>query len=118
MTKLHQFHRIVENIRFTTEDLEALTIDEERTAERRGRSKWRLGSRPPSISRPKKNNNTQIVQADEFCMGILGLEKSKKRHPNCFKTRKIAIKAHELTPTILLSSLLFLSPPPPPPPPP
>ena len=37
MTKLHQFHRIVENIRFTTEDLEALTIDEERTAERRGR---------------------------------------------------------------------------------
>ena len=65
----------------------------------------------------KKNNNTQIVQADEFCMGILGLEKSKKRHPNCFKTRKIAIKAHEWTPTILLSSLLFLSPPPPPPPP-
>ena len=58
MTKLHQFHRIVENIRFTTEDLEALTIDEERTAERRGRnrgrSKWRLGSRPPRISRPKK----------------------------------------------------------------
>lgn len=57
MTKLHQFHRIVENIRFTTEDLEALTIDEERTAERRGRSKWRLGSRPPSIQGQKKQQH-------------------------------------------------------------
>ena len=44
MTKLHQFHRIVENIRFTTWDLEALRSpyiaidDAERNAERRGRS--------------------------------------------------------------------------------
>ena len=35
-------------------------------------------------------------------MGILGLEKSKKRHPNSFQTRQIAIKP----PTILLSNLL------------
>ena len=44
-------------------------------------------------------------------MGILGLEKSKKRQPNSFKTRQIAIKP----PIILLPSLL--SPPHPPPPP-
>ena len=50
-----------------------------------------------------------------FNKGILGLEKSKKRHPNAFNTRQIPIKPHEATPTILLSSLLFLSPPLPPP---
>lgn len=64
MTKLHQFHRIVENIRFTTEDLEALRIleapiDAERNAEGRVDPTWRLGTRPPSISWQKKNNNNR-----------------------------------------------------------
>lgn len=121
MTKLHQFHQIEENIRFTTEDLEALHIDEERFAERRGRWKWRLGTRPPSISRQKKTT-TETIDSPSwrllyicFNMGILGLEKSQKRHPNSFKTRQIAIKPHELTPIILLSSLSSPSPPPLPP---
>lgn len=78
------------------------------------------------MAEKKQQRKPQTAQAHEFYIyagayrlliygsfnkGILGLEKSRKRHPNSFKTRHIAIKP----PTTLLSSLL--SPPHPSPPP-
>ena len=79
------------------------------------------------MAEKKQQRKPQTAQAHEFCIyagahrlliygsfnkGILGLEKSRKRHPNSFKTRHIAIKP----PTTLLSSLLSLPHPSPPPP--
>lgn len=130
MTKLHQFHLIVENIRFTTEDLEALRSPYRGTQRGTTRS-IQNGDQAPGLpvfyGRKKQQRKPQTAQAHEFYIyagayrlliygsfnkGILGLEKSRKRHPNSFKTRHIAIKP----PTTLLSSLL--SPPHCPPPPP
>jgi len=85
MTNLHQFHRIVENIRFITEDLEA-PIDRRETT--RSRSIQKASRHQDSQSFiAKKKRKPQSTQAHEFCLyeslrgfsnRILGLEKGKK----------------------------------------
>ena len=69
MTKLHQFHRIVENIRFTTKDLEALRSpyiaidDAERNAERRGESKMATRHQASQYFKAKATTTTETTDS-------------------------------------------------------
>ena len=74
------------------------------------------------MAKKKEHNNNFCISAGacrlpiygSFNKGVLGLEKSKKRHPNAFNTRQIAIKPQPFFYPVFSFSRPHNPPPPPP----